>query len=342
MQTNADAKACFQGQTHGHKGFLLSPDKAVPLCDEDERNQEVIFPFLTVNDMLSTFPPNPKRYVIDFHPRDLVESSKYKAPFAIVKKAVLPDRLKAAEKEEVRNNKVLKQNPEAKVNLHHANFLKQWWLLSWARGEMVEKIKILSRYIVCGQVTKRPIFEFVSPSIRPNAACMIFPFEDDYSFGVLQSAIHWDWFIERCSTLTERFRYTSDTVFDTFPWPQSPAFSDVIGVAEASRALREVRRNLMVQANLSFRKLYRLIELPGENPLKSAQHELDSAVRSAYQMSPTQDILSFLLDLNKKLAAHEESGSSVQAPGIPLGFHNPEKLMSKDRMTMLDLKPHAV
>lgn len=27
-------------------------------------------------------------------------------------------------------------------------------------------------------------------------------------------------FTAKCSTLTERFRYTSDTVFDTFPWPQ--------------------------------------------------------------------------------------------------------------------------
>ena len=131
---------------------------------------------------------------------------------------------------------------------------------------------------------------------------MVFPFEDEYSFGVLQSTIHWDWFVARCSTLTERFRYTSDTVFDSFPWPQSPASSDVEWVAQASRELREVRRKLMVQSNLCFRKLYRLTELPGENPLKSAQEELDSAVRSAYQMSPTQDTLSFLLDLNKQLA----------------------------------------
>ena len=342
LSANADSKTCFQGQTHGHKGFLLLPEKAVAFYDEDERNREVVFPFLTANDMLSTFPPKPKRYVIDFHPRDLVESSKYKAPFSIVKKEVLPVRLNAAEKETERNKKVLKKDPEAKVNLHHANFLKQWWLLSWARGEMIERINNLSRYIACGRVTKRPIFEFISPDIHPNDACMVFPFEDDYSFGVLQSAMHWDWFVARCSTLKSDFRYTSDTVFDTFPWPQAPASKDVVWVAEASRGLREIRRQLMVQSNLCFRKLYRLTELPGENPLKSAQHELDSAVRSAYQMSPTQDTLSFLLDLNKQLASHDENGSSVQAPGIPLGFQNPETLISKDRMIILDLKPQAV
>src|SRR5205823_183417 len=104
-------------------------------------------PFLTANDMLSTFPPSPKRYVIDLHPRDLIESSKYTAPFAIVKKLVLPARQQAANKEQDRNKGVLKDNPEEKVNIHHANFLKQWWLLSWARGEMIVKIKTLSRYI---------------------------------------------------------------------------------------------------------------------------------------------------------------------------------------------------
>jgi hypothetical protein len=46
------------------------------LYQEDDGNRDVIFPFLTANDMLSTFPPAPKRYVIDFHPRDLIESSE--------------------------------------------------------------------------------------------------------------------------------------------------------------------------------------------------------------------------------------------------------------------------
>src|SRR5207253_529854 len=99
-------------------------------------------------------------------------------------------------------------------------FLKNWWKLSYARGDMIDSIKTISRYIACGQVTKRPIFEFVSQEIRPNAACMVFAHEDDYSFGILQSSIHWIWCINTCSTLTERFRYTSNTVFDTFPWPQ--------------------------------------------------------------------------------------------------------------------------
>jgi SAM-dependent methyltransferase len=332
LRANVDAKACFQGQTHGHKGFLLTPERALALYNENGSNRDVIFPFLTANDMLSTFPPSPKRYVIDFHPRDLIESSKYTTVFEVIKKLVLPARQQAATKEENRNRDVLKDNPEARVNVHHANFLKQWWLLSWAREEMIEKIKKLTRYIVCGQVTKRPIFEFISPEIHPNAACMVFPFEDDYSFGILQSNTHWAWFVAKCSTLTERFRYTSDTVFDTFPWPQAPTCSDVVLVAEASRALRSVRRKYMQESGLNLRKLYRLAELPGTNPLKTAQDDLDKAVRLAYGMPANADALSFLLSLNSEMVSVESKGASVQSPGPPPSIENVAQLVSKDRM----------
>ena len=236
LQTNADAKACFQGQTHGHEGFLLTPEQAHQLIKDDKENREVIFPFLIADDLISTSPSSPTRYVIDFHPRDVFAAAKFKKPFAIVKKLVLPDRQKAANEEKERNEKVLEENPEAKVNHHHANFLKQWWLLGWARAELIQKITKLPRYISCGQVTKRPIFEFISSDIRPNAACMVFPFADDYSFGILQSGIHWAWFTAKCSTLTERFRYTSDTVFDTFPWPQFEMGSATVPVAESGVA----------------------------------------------------------------------------------------------------------
>lgn len=82
---------------------------------------------------------------------------------------------------------------------------------------MIEKIESLPRYIVCSRVTKRSIFEFVSFDIRPNDALQVFSLADDYSFGILQSGIHWLWFTEKCSSLKGDSRYTSESVFNTFP-----------------------------------------------------------------------------------------------------------------------------
>jgi len=330
LQTNADAKACFQGQTHGHEGFLLTPEEAYQIIKEDKQNREVVFPFLTADDLLSTCPPSPLRYVIDFHPRDVLASAKYKKPFAIVKKLVLPAREAAAKEEAERNKKVLEENPEAKVNHHHANFLKQWWLLGWARADLIQQISKLPRYVSCGQVTKRPIFEFISSDIRPNAACMVFPFADDYSFGILQSGIHWLWFTTKCSTLTERFRYTSDTVFDTFPWPQSPTPKNIRMVAEAALALRTLRNEIMQDNDWPLRELYKISEAPGENPLHDAQAMLDAAVRAAYGMKPAEDILTFLLKLNLELADKESDGKSITPPGLPAFVKDSKTFISAD------------
>src|SRR5262249_37298382 len=161
-------------------------------------------------------------FVIDFHPRDMFAAGKYAKLFKMVKSEVLPARKAAAAAEIKRNKGALEESPKAKINQHHQNFLNRWWLLSYPRPELISKVVAIPRYIACARVTKRPIFEFVCKRIRPSDALQVFTLGDDYSFGILQSGIHWEWFVARCSTLKGDFRYTSDTVFDSFPWPQSP------------------------------------------------------------------------------------------------------------------------
>ena len=315
LTSNMYSAACFQGQTHGHEGFLLSREDAHSMLKEDPASKDVLFPFLTADEMISNPQSAPNRYVIDFQPRDVFEANKYKSAFDQIKGTVLPAREKAAA-EEVERNKSLPAGK--KGNQHHANFLKRWWLLSYGRGELIARIKTLPRYIVCGQVTKRPIFDFVSSSIRPNAALIVFPMADDYSFGVLQSGLHWEWFTAKCSTLTERFRYTSDTVFDTFPWPQSPTGAQIEAVAKEAVALRQLRREVMAKMDWSLRDLYRTLDEPGSNPLRDAQAKLDAVVRAAYGMPKDADILAFLLVLNQACAAKEAAGESITPPGLPL------------------------
>jgi hypothetical protein len=182
---------------------------------------------------------------------------------------------------------------------------------------MLNAVGKLRRYIVCGRVTKRPIFAFVEPTIHPNDALMVFPYEDDYSFGILQSAIHWTWFINRCSTLKGDPRYTSNTVFDTFAWPQEPSKTEVAAVAAASLRLREVRLELQAAHELSLRELYPSMEQPGKHPLKDAHGDLELAVRKAYGMSKSNDPLVFLLTLNLELTQADKRGDGMIGPGLP-------------------------
>lgn len=330
LACNQEPKTTHQGQTHGHEGFLLSPAEALKMIGSDPKCRRVVRPFLTIDELLKGNPPSVQRFVIDFHPLDIVESQTYSLAFKRVKQLVLPKREEAAEEETVRNKEALADNPKARVNRHHENFLKRWWLLSYPRPDLMEILRGMPRYVACGQVTKRPIFAMISSSIQPNAALQVFTFQDDYSFGILSSSLHWVWFTERCSTLKADWRYTSTTVYDTFPWPQETALKDVKAVADAGRQLRGLRRDLMKQHRLSLRELYRTLEMPGAHPLKIAQEALDDAVRGAYGMGAQDDVAGFLFKLNAKVAEAEAKGRPVTPPGLPATAGNPEQFISDD------------
>ena len=188
----------------------------------------------------------------------------------------------------------------------------------------------MRRYIACAEVTKRPIFCFVHRDIRPDHALQAFVFADDYSFGVLQSNAHWQWFVAKCSKLTERFRYTPESVFNTFPWPQKPTVKKVRAVAQAGREFRRVREEAGSLVKGGLRAVYRGLELPGKNPLKDAHATLDAAVMDAYGFSQDGDLLAQLLDLNLDVAKRIERGEPVTAPGIPPGYPKPDELVTDD------------
>jgi hypothetical protein len=311
----------------------MTPSEAKLLIADNPKYAKVLFPFLTADDLIGEKNAQPSRYVIDFQGKDQMEAKSYTQVFKRLQSQVLPTRQAAAVKEAKRNKKVLEEDSEAKTNKHHANFLRRWWLMSYPREDMIKAITALPRFIVCGQVTKRPIFEFVSPRIRPNAACTVFAHADDYSFGILQSAVHWVWFVNRCSTLKSDFRYTSNTVFDTFPWPQQPNAKAVRRVADAAVALRKKRDMLREKHNLSFRELYRSLELPGDHPLKIVHAALDDAVRAVYGMTKTTDPLVHLLNLNASVTEVEAHGRSIQGPGLPDGINNSKDYITADCLT---------
>jgi hypothetical protein len=78
--------------------------------------------------------------------------------------------------------------------------------------------------------------------------------------------------------------------------------------------------------------MYRQLDLPGSNPLRTAQDDLDKAVRACYGLGKG-DPLAFLLALNEKLAAAEDNGESVQKPGLPKIVKVASAFITKDCIT---------
>ena len=86
----------------------------------------------------------------------------------------------------------------------------------------------------------------------------------------------------------------------------------------------------MEDHNLTLRELYRLLELPGDSPLKRAHARLDAAVRKAYKMRADANALEFLFVLNQKLAEKEASLQRVIGPGLPPTVEDPSEFITED------------
>lgn len=319
IAANTTPQRVFQGITPGHRGFVITEADKEVLMAKDPQCSKYIHAYLTGDELLSGW-VSPRRCLIDFEQSSLIDAAKSKQLFAHIERTVLPDRRTAAEKGKDANGE---------MRSHHKGFLDRWWQLSWGRADMLASLRSISRYLVCSRVTKRPIFTFVSSEVRPGDALQVFAFEDDYSFGILQSSLHWAWFTAKCSKLTERYRYTPESVFNTFPWPQNPTQGAVKAVADAAKAIQDLRSS----KSMNLRDLYRTLEFPGKNELRDAHAKLDAAVLTAYGFSAKKDVLEQLLALNGQIDQRSTLGQSVQAPGIPASIKNPESIVSSACMS---------
>jgi hypothetical protein len=316
-----DPKVVFEGVQTGHDGFVISAVEAKQLLDADPQHEPYIKPFINGSDLLSGRYATDPEFVIDLSELDMLQASALPRLLAIPRERVLKDWQSDAANEQVELGRDTGE---------HQNRLQAWWALKRPRNDLQQVLKSLPRYIACSAVMKRATFVFLSSAYLPTNALKVFAFADDYSFGVLQSSAHWLWFVTKCSKLTERFRYTPESVFDTFPWPQTATVKQIDAVAAAARELRRVRAEALPKMKGGLRALYRTLELPGANPLRDAHTALDTAVLAAYGFNPKRDLLAQLLALNQDVAAKIEKGSPVTAPGVPKNYPDAKKLVTED------------
>jgi len=321
LKCNKKPKRTFQGKTPGYDDFVIDDKSTANKLDA--KQSDVIWPYLIGSDILSDF--RPKRWIIDFRNMSMEEASKRHKEFKYCQKNILPKVEKAYSKAD---------KNDANISSQRAAHLKRWWQLWMPRTDLTSWLESTERYIACSRVTRWPVFVFVSSKVSPGDSLQVFAFNDDYSFGVLQSSYHFEW-IRSSSRLKLEWdlRYTSRHVFDKFPWPQNPDMESVLDVAETARELREVRKKALTGRSDGLRGLYRLFYLPGESDLKKVHKKLDDAVLRAYGIDNSKDPLQELLSLNKEVASRIDNNQAVIPPGIPLGLEGDSRLYSQDCLT---------
>lgn len=326
LQANNKPKRTFQGQnTSCTDGFLISNELAKDFCENSPINCDVVFSCLQGEDLLTLKGKNrkPTEYMIDFGGMGNLDARRYKEPFKHIENIVLPQVKFKAEK-----NSSQKKERERHLNI--------WWQHWRHRAKLKRAVRRTKKFIAISRVAKEPaIFDFVSSSVRITDALQAFVFEDNYSFGILQSKVHTLWFRHRCSTLgSSGLRYTGDTVFSTFPWPQNPSSKQVKKVSETVSILIKSRQEIMEKNKWGLRDLYDTLNEVGKNPLRDIHTELDKSVMQAYGMENMQGdenyILQFLLDLNHDLYKKEQEGKGITAPGLPPSVKNAKEFIIYD------------
>jgi hypothetical protein len=334
LDCNLSPQVIFRGLEPGNMGFLLDPSDALRFLKANPLNAKVVNPYLNGRELLSGN-GTPERWLIDFQRMAITDALAFTEPFDHLRKTVLPQMERIDSKDATEGN--IDSLVERIQKRQLVPRLKNWWQLRRCVPDTVHKLSAMSRYVACSMVTKRPVFVFLQGSIRPSNLVQSFALPDDYSFGILQSSAHWLWFITKCSKLKADFRYTPESVFDTFPWPQDPNPKAITVVAEAGREVRRIREEALQHLKGGLRALYRTLELPGANPLKEAHAALDAAVLAAYGFDLKADLLAQLLDLNQSVAAKIAASQPVTAPGLPPIITNPAPFITPDCISPITL-----
>jgi hypothetical protein len=167
-------------------------------------------------------------------------------------------------KEAAHNAESRAANSHARGRHHHSGLLDSWWMQAYRRTDMIEAFDGLDRFIATSRVAsekRTTVFKFVDASVRLGDSLTAFALDDNYSFGILSSGLHRLWFEARCSTLKADLRYTSTTVFDSFPWPQAPTTPQVNTIEKIVADLLQVRdKNLA--AGMSLARQYDTLRQP--------------------------------------------------------------------------------
>ena len=195
----ANSNRCFEGAKPNAKNFLISEEKTKNWLNADSKNQDVLKLFLDAKDLVDNPKIYPSRWIIDFDNRSLEEVSDYKQPFDHAKIMVKPEREKCREL-------VLKE---------------KWWRFKRTHAALRNALTSLEIYLAVPAHSKWFIFLPCDSKWLPGNSTKIVASEDFYILGVLTSNVHRQWVKAQSSTLKGDTRYTHNTCFETFPFPQT-------------------------------------------------------------------------------------------------------------------------
>lgn len=269
---------CFQGVIPVGKGFNVDPATAADWLAADPKNSEVVKLFSMGTNLAKRPLGQPDRWIIDFSDRSLEEIEAYNLPYKQVIELVRPERL--GNREQVMREK--------------------WWRYKRTNAAMRAAIQQLDSYFAVPRVSKWAIFIPFQKNWLPGDLNVVLASEDFYILALVTSSVHRCWMQVQKSTLKADIRYTHDTIFETFPFPQVVAPAQVQQIRQAMTTLNDYRNEVMVAKNWGITDLYNAYFHEPASQLAKLHQALDILVIKAYGWKASEDILSNLLEGTSK------------------------------------------
>jgi len=321
----ANAGISFIGSYVLGMGFILTPARAQELIKADERNAEVLFPYLNGEDLNSRPDGSASRWVINFHDWPIDRARRFQEVFKIVEQEVRPERQR--------------RRPDGKYVLRKP-LPERYWQYADKRPALVRAMADLTRVIVITRVSKTIMPVMVTTGQVMSEATVVLASDDTAMLALLSSAPHYWWAISRASSLRTDLRYTPSDVFETLPLPELTPKMRNLG-----DRLDRFRRELMLARQAGLTKTYNLVHDPRCKDsdiaeLREIHRQIDHAVAHAYgwddldldhgfhetrqgnryTVGPVarQEILDWLLELNhERYAAELAAGLHKTAKTAP-------------------------
>jgi len=295
VRLKANLNWCFQGVIPNGKGFIVTEKEVQQWIKTDPINQTVIKLFSMGANLAKNPHGKPDRWIIDFNDMDLEEVSQYRLPF---------ERLRSTIPNERKNNR------NHKLKTH-------WWKYEGKRIEMRKALAILPYCFAVPRVSKWAIFiPFLSNWLAGDLN-VVFASDDFYLLGILTSNLHRQWVKAQSSTLGKTTRYTHNTCFETFAFPQNCPEKTKTEIRVAMQTIHDYRTEQMERKQWGITQLYNQFFNESASQLAQLHAQLDQLVCQAYGIKANHDPLKFLLELNLEVANRESQGLSVVAPGLP-------------------------
>jgi N-6 DNA Methylase len=261
------------------RGWLALPNP------DGADNAEVLRPLLNGDDLTDV---RGDTWVIDFAGRSEAEASRYLVPFAHVVEKVRP--VRASNKRDV--------------------YRLKWWIHAEPRPAMRRALAPFPRYLATSIVAKHRAFVWCGARDLPSGRLVVVASDQDWMYGLLNSAAHVTWAARAGSTHGKGndLTYTSTTCFETFPFPQWTADTQA-RAAEAAHFLAQAREAMHVQGYTLTGMYNALAQVMDSSALaytlQLAHARLDQTVAAAYGWSwplEEDDLLTRLLNLNLESA----------------------------------------